>query len=137
MKRYIFDTGAFTDLVNRRSPAYDRVRAVLADGHKVGVCPPILGEFYAGLELSDNPTRSHQLLHTTMRLVIIWPYDLAAAAMFGRIFATLRRLGRPMQQVDIQLAAVALTLGRTTVVSRDSDLRAVPGLDVEDWSIPS
>ncbi|MHB1560792.1 MAG: type II toxin-antitoxin system VapC family toxin [Isosphaeraceae bacterium] len=38
-----------------------------------------------------------------------------------------------MQQVDIQIAAIALALGNCTVVSGDSDLRAIPGLTVEDW----
>ena len=47
----------------------------------------------------------------------------------------LRRLGRPMQQIDIQIAAIALALGNCTVVSRDSDLTAIPDLSVEDWSI--
>jgi tRNA(fMet)-specific endonuclease VapC len=42
-----------------------------------------------------------------------------------------------MQQVDIQVAAIALTLGDCVVVSRDSDLSAVPGLTVENWSEPS
>jgi tRNA(fMet)-specific endonuclease VapC len=39
-----------------------------------------------------------------------------------------------MQQIDIQIAAVALSLGNCTVVSGDSDLSAVPGLTVEKWS---
>lgn len=39
-----------------------------------------------------------------------------------------------MQQIDIQVAAIALSLGKTTVVSEDSDLAAVPGLQVEHWA---
>ena len=39
-----------------------------------------------------------------------------------------------MQQVDIQVAAIALTLSQCTVVSEDSDLLAVPGLSVVNWS---
>jgi tRNA(fMet)-specific endonuclease VapC len=66
--------------------------------------------------------------------LIVWPYDEVAARRFGEIFAELRRLGRPMQQIDVQIAAIALTLGNCTVVTKDSDLRAVPGLTVEDWS---
>jgi tRNA(fMet)-specific endonuclease VapC len=50
------------------------------------------------------------------------------------VFAELRRVGRPMQQVDMQIAAVARTLGNCTVVSGDGDLSAVPGLRVENWS---
>ena len=43
-------------------------------------------------------------------------------------------MGRPMQQVDMQVAAIARTLGNCTVVSGDGDLSAVPGLAVEDWA---
>ncbi len=39
-----------------------------------------------------------------------------------------------MQQVDLQIAAIALCLGNCTVVSKDSDLAAVPGLSVENWA---
>ena len=39
-----------------------------------------------------------------------------------------------MQQIDIQIAAIALTLGRCTVVTKDTDFSAIPGLDVEDWT---
>jgi tRNA(fMet)-specific endonuclease VapC len=42
-----------------------------------------------------------------------------------------------MQVIDIMIAAVALTLGNTTVVTKDSDLAAVPGLTVENWAVPS
>lgn len=45
------------------------------------------------------------------------------------------RIGRMMQQIDIQIAAVAFSLGNCTVVSSDSDLTAVPGLTVENWAI--
>jgi tRNA(fMet)-specific endonuclease VapC len=65
---------------------------------------------------------------------VVWPFDEAAAAEFGRVFIQLKRLGRPMQQIDIQIAAIALALGNTTVVTMDSDLAAVPGLTVEDWA---
>jgi tRNA(fMet)-specific endonuclease VapC len=34
----------------------------------------------------------------------------------------------------MMLAAVALSLGNTTVITKDSDLSAVPGLSVENWA---
>ena len=62
----------------------------------------------------------------------VWPFDNKAAFEYGRIAAELRLIGRPMQQIDIQIAAIAFALGNCTVVSGDSDLRAIPGLSVED-----
>jgi tRNA(fMet)-specific endonuclease VapC len=70
-----------------------------------------------------------------MNSLFVWPFDKIAALEFGRVFAKLRRLGRPMQQMDIQIASIALSLGNCTVVTKDSDFTAVPGLKVEDWSV--
>jgi predicted nucleic acid-binding protein len=51
----------------------------------------------------------------------IWPFNEAAAREFGRLAALLKQMGRPMQQIDIQIAAIALSLGNCTVVTKDSD----------------
>jgi tRNA(fMet)-specific endonuclease VapC len=69
-------------------------------------------------------------------LLRIWPFTTDAAEEFGRLAAELQRVGQPMQQIDIQIAAIVLTLGNTTVVSADTDLAAVPGLTVENWATP-
>jgi tRNA(fMet)-specific endonuclease VapC len=58
----------------------------------------------------------------------------AASLEYGRVFAELRRIGRLMQQVDVMIAAIALTLGNCTVVTTDTDLAAVPGLNTENWA---
>lgn len=42
---------------------------------------------------------------------------------------------RPMQAIDIMLAAIAISLGNCTVVTADSDLLAIPGLSVENWEV--
>jgi tRNA(fMet)-specific endonuclease VapC len=44
----------------------------------------------------------------------------------------LKTIGRRMGQNDIMIAAIALSLGNTTVVTMDTDLAAVPGLTVEN-----
>ena len=57
-----------------------------------------------------------------MKLFRLWPFTPEAAKTYGRLYAELRRKGRIIQQVDLQIAAIALTLGQCTVVSEDSDL---------------
>ena len=66
----------------------------------------------------------------------LWPFDEIAAFEYGRLHAELLRIGRPMQVIDIMIAAIALSLGNTTVVTKDSDLSAIPGLTVENWAAP-
>jgi tRNA(fMet)-specific endonuclease VapC len=97
---------------------------------------PVLGEIVGGVEASATRDANWDALCRGLALLVLWPYDSAAAWEYGRLYAELRRLGRPMQQIDIQIAAIALTLGNCTVVSSDSDLTAVPGLTVENWATP-
>ncbi len=63
-------------------------------------------------------------------------HDEPAAEENGRIAAELRRIGRPIGKIDILIAAIALSLGATTVVSADNDLTVVPGVSVENLSAP-
>jgi tRNA(fMet)-specific endonuclease VapC len=63
----------------------------------------------------------------------MWSFDEPASEEYARLFAALTRIGRPMQQIDIQIAAIAIAQGNTTVLTYDSDLSAVPGLTVENW----
>jgi len=74
-------------------------------------------------------TQSSELIRT-LNEVYKWPFEEEAAKQFGRIRHELRSSGRIMQIVDIQLAAIAFAMGNCTVVSKDSDLSAVPGLQV-------
>jgi tRNA(fMet)-specific endonuclease VapC len=134
MRRYLLDTGIAQDFVNRRHGILERVDEERHRGNRIGICVPVLGEFWSGVEGSVSRARNAQRLQLALSRLVVWPYTNDAAAEFGRIFAESRRLGRPMQQVGIQIAAIARTLGNCTVVSADTDLAAVSGLTVENWA---
>jgi tRNA(fMet)-specific endonuclease VapC len=133
MKRFLLDTGAAQDFLNGRRGVRERADAERHQGHRIGICIPVLGELWAGVEGSASRDRNEAKLRHGLSRLVIWPYSTEAAEEYGRIFAELRRIGRPMQQIDIQIAAIAASLGNCTVVSADSDLSAVPGLSVENW----
>ena len=136
MRRYLMDTGIMGDLIDQRRGVDLRVEEVRRAGHRIVTCMPVVGELFGGVEGSHTRDRNRQRLILASNRIPIWPFDRASAEEFGRLFVELRRMGRPMQQIDIQLAAIALSMGNTVVVSRDSDLTAVPGLAVENWATP-
>src|SRR5438876_415527 len=122
------------DFINHRRGFDDRVRAARQRGLTIGTCTPVVGELYYGLALSQTREKNLPRLVRGLGRVVCWSYDRDAAVEYGRLYAELRRLGRPMQQVDVQVAAIALVLGQCVVVSSDTDLAAVPGLTVENWA---
>lgn len=87
-----------------------------------------------GVELSTTRDRNLRRLEHELHDFVFWPFDEAAAREFGRIYAYLRRTGRPIQQIDMQTAAIALTIANCTLVTADSDFQAIPGLTIEIWA---
>ena len=108
----------------------NRVKAAWRRSDRIGTCWPVVGELWYGLEKSARRERNLPSLIRTLNEVYKWPFEEEAAKQFGRIRHELRSSGRIMQIVDIQLAAIAFAMGNCTVVSKDSDLSAVPGLQV-------
>jgi tRNA(fMet)-specific endonuclease VapC len=134
MTRFMFDTGIAGDYLNLRQGVFERARTEVATGNRIGVCVPVLGELVFGIEYSKSRDANWKNLRRALAAWTIWPYEKAAAEEYGRFYGDLRRRGRPMQQIDVQIAAIALTLGQCVVVTTDSDLTAIPGLAVENWA---
>jgi tRNA(fMet)-specific endonuclease VapC len=136
MRRYLLDTGIMGHFINRRRGVDKRVDETRRRGDRVVTCLPVVGELFAGVEGSQSRDRNYHLLVLALERIPLWPFNREAAEEFGRIDAELRRLGRPIGKVDIEIAAIALAMGNTTVVSADADLTAVSGLPVENWATP-
>src|SRR5438270_513655 len=83
-------------------------------------CMTGLAEIVGGLEASDSREVSWEIARRRLGKLVCWPFDRAAAYEYGRIYAELKRRGRPMQQIDMMIAAIASSLGNCTVVSGDS-----------------
>jgi tRNA(fMet)-specific endonuclease VapC len=94
----------------------------------------VLAELAYRVEGGPNRDRNLQRLQLALASWKLWPVTEESAFVYGRIASELRRIGRPIGQNDMMIAAIALTLGNCTVVTMDTDLSAVPGLAVENWA---
>ncbi len=135
MIRYLLDTNAMGDLLDHRRGVDVRVREARIRGAVIGTCLPVVAELFFGVEFSASRDLNRPRLVRGLSRVRCWPFDRKASEEYGRIAAQLRRMGRPMQQIDMMVAAVALSLGNCTVITDDTDLPAVPGLYVENWAV--
>jgi tRNA(fMet)-specific endonuclease VapC len=134
IRRYLLDTGIAQDFQDDRFGVRGRVDSQRKLGHRIGICVPVLGELWSGVEGSASRELNLRRLRHALSRLVVWPYTNAAAAEYGKIFSELRRSGRVIQQVDIQIAAVARTPPNCVVVSKDSDLQPIPGLGIENWA---
>ena len=133
MKRNLLDSNAVTAFINRDAAVLARMQEARLRGDVVGTCEPVIAELYFGLEFSASRDVNLVRLERTLVNLRSWPFDRAAARAFAPIAADLKRRGLQIQVVDMMIAAIAMAMGNTTVVTSDSDLLRIPGLTVENW----
>ena len=108
----------------------EQMRGRLAQIHRAKTAPEVVNVF----------TRFQEALHF-YRTVLVLPYDEAAAAQYDEAaaaqFGRLRQIHthRPGTQ-DLRIAAIAHSRGATLVTRNRRDFEHIPGLQMEDWSLP-
>jgi tRNA(fMet)-specific endonuclease VapC len=133
MTRYLLDTNAMGDFLNHRYDVPARAQAARKRGVVIGTCEPVVAELYFGVENSETRKENLARLERGLRRIKCWPLTRQASAEYGRLALALKRTGRVVGQIDILIAAIAISLGDCTVVSSDKDMVVIPGLLVENW----
>jgi tRNA(fMet)-specific endonuclease VapC len=102
------------------------------------VAIPTVGELYFGAHNSGrveaNIARVRAFLSPPGPHVLL--IDEPAAEQFGRFKAILRRAGRPIGDVDLFIAGVAVRHGLTVVTNNTSHFERLPELPLENWLEP-
>ena len=68
-----------------------------------------------------------------LTIQIFLPYDAAAVAEFERLRRNKIRIGTQ----DLRIASIALSKNATVLTRNMRDFGRVPGLKIEDWSVPT
>lgn len=134
--RYLLDTNHWSYLQERRPAVLARVRR-LQEEDSILMSVISQAELLGGVELVQSEKRRAELLSLYEEAVaaateiLLVTSDIAEE--FARVFAMLRRKGKPIETNDIWLAATARALG-LTLVSSDPDFQHVDGLAIENWT---
>lgn len=123
---YLLDTNICIYLLGAVS---EPLRARVADCSEgeIAISAIVLAELVVGIERHDPGALAK--LDNLLRIAAVLPFDSAAARAFGNL---------PFKRAkfDRLIAAHALALGLTLVTANVADFADVPGLKVEDWTLP-
>ena len=72
-------------------------------------------------------------LEAVLSAINVLPLEPPADRHYGTIRAELERIGQPIGQNDLLIAAHARALGATLVTNNLREFRRIPGLKAEDW----
>lgn len=131
MRQLALDTNAYRALEDGNKTVADAVRT--AD--TIGLPVIVLGELYFGFENGNRKAQNSTKLDRFMRAgrVEILHIDTATARIFGELFTELMRLGKPIQQDDVWIAALCKQHGYT-LATADKGFRHIVGLDTVEFA---
>jgi tRNA(fMet)-specific endonuclease VapC len=105
--------------------------AIVRSSAHLGVPITVLGELYfgifAGQKQTDNLARLRRFLGSSR--VEILDIDEVTAKAFGEIASELRKIGRPIQQNDIWIAALCKQYG-FSLATIDAGFSNITGLEI-------
>ena len=129
---YLLDTNLVTAILKQNQIATDKFKQVKFLEEYLSISCITYCEIKRGL-LYVNTTRQLSKFNKFCQEVIILFLDnLEIIEKASEIHIDLRRKGRPIQDSDILIAATAI-IQNLTLVSNDSDMSRVEGINLENW----
>jgi tRNA(fMet)-specific endonuclease VapC len=132
MIRYLLDTNTASYAIkgNVARVREQLLKIAMAD---VGISVITEAELRFGVARLPSAIRLKDLVEEFLLRVEVLPWNSAAANRYAEIRAALERSGKPMGNMDMLIAAHALSV-EAVLVTHDRVFRRVKGLKLEDWS---
>ena len=128
---FLLDTNILSDLV--RNPQ-GRVAARIRDVGETHVCTSIIvaAELRYGATKKGSARLTTQL-DTVLNALEILAFDEPADVVYGKLRASLERVGQPIGGNDLLLAAHAIAFGHTLVTDNEREFARIDDLAWENW----
>jgi tRNA(fMet)-specific endonuclease VapC len=111
-----------------------RISAMTTDEYATSAIS--VGEMLFGA-LKRGSRALQERVEAVLEPVPVVPFDDAAARRYAELKVQLERLGAPLAEPDLRIAAIALAYDLTLVTGNERHFRRVPGLAVENWLSPA
>ena len=130
---YMLDTDTASYLIKGKSPTIESRLAALAPSM---VCLSVItrAELQYGLKRLPADHRLHLTVQHFLRIVRILAWDIAAADWYAQIRHQLVSSGNPIGELDMMIAAHALSAGATLVTNNSRHYQRIDApLILENW----
>ena len=101
---------------------------------EVGISAVTEAELRCGVARKPEAVRLKTAVEEFLLRVEALPWDSDAAQQYAQVRADLERTGKPMGNLDMMIAAHALSLD-LTLVTHDQVFAFVDGLKTDDWTV--
>ena len=130
--RYLLDTNIVSYIL-KGVPSGIRQRVDEKPSETLAISAITAAELHYWIAKRPSQSRIRFHIEDFLLRVPTLPWDAEVAAIHGELKARLLEIGRPLAELDMQIAAHALALN-LILVTHDAAFKQVPDLQIEDWA---
>ena len=132
----VLDTNVVSAIMHRMPEALTRL--AIYPPNDIVLCAPVAAEISCGLARLPARSRKRRTLeaeYARLREVVSWSdWTEAAAQTFGRHKAILEHRGQRLDDMDIAIGSIALSIEASVVTRNVAHFARMDGLAVDDWT---
>lgn len=129
---YLLDTNTASYIIKGNIPAVRR-RLVSIPMEQISISSVTEGELRYGVVRRPGTTILQRIVEEFLLRVTVLPWDSDAVRHYGSLRADLERMGLPMGNLDLMIAAHALAIG-AILVTNDRAFSRIKKLKTENWT---
>jgi predicted nucleic acid-binding protein len=133
MTTFALDTNIVSFLLRGDERVLAKLQEADKGGNAITIPPLVYYEVKRGL-LADNSSKRLQSFEYFYEDTGIGEMTLAAYDEAARQYARLRRIGTPVEDADLLIAACCIENGYTLVTHNTKHFERVDGLTIADWA---
>lgn len=132
---YLLDTD-ISSYILRERPIEVLERFQKLDATQLGISVITEAELLYGVARSKSKKVNKSVVESFTSRLVIFEWDSLAAEAYGTLRAKLEAKGTPIGNMDMMIAAHAISLGATLVSNNEKHFKKVPKLKLENWVSP-
>ncbi|MCO8169009.1 type II toxin-antitoxin system VapC family toxin [Pseudomonas sp. 21LCFQ02] len=129
---YMLDTNMVSHIIKGTYPGVQKHLLNTPMDH-ICISAVTLGELRYGLAKRPDATRLHALVQAFLVRIDVLPWDRHVANCYGDLRASMERVGKPLGNLDMMIAAHAKATN-VSLISNDQAFRQIKGLHTLDWT---
>ncbi len=131
-KGYILDTDTVSFYLKNKESVVEQLKEAIKGECLVGITLITHYEILSGLKLKHSEKYLKSYLNFSKE-INIYPLTEKSVELSSEIYASLRKKGNPLDDIDILIAGIAIENKNTLVTGNASHFNRIRGLKLDDW----
>jgi len=127
---YMLDTDTLSNVVREHPPVIKKI--IKHENDEICISAITNAELFYGLEKKNSQKLFNEVRSVIGKCTII-DFNASQSEIYGKIRVELEKSGTPLGDMDLLIAAAAMSTGAILVSHNTKHFSKIKGLKVEDW----